>query len=199
MPIVKQCAWCGKEIKVSPSKNSTYNFCNRECYNSFHSKNAVEYQCEVCGKKFKLANHKNANRFCGKECYNKFHTIKNKKRQCRFCGQFFEAKNSDNIYCSRECYDKDRHPPKGEEHWNWQGGISFQNDNRDSSQYKQWRMAVYKKDNYCCVKCGSKIKLNAHHIKSWKSFPNLRYEISNGITLCEKCHIEHHQKYGYND
>ena len=60
-------------------------------------------------------------------------------------------------------------------------------------------MAVYKKDNYGCVKCGSKIKLNAHHIKSWKSFPNLRYEISNGITLCEKCDIKHHQKYGYND
>ena len=32
MPIIKQCAQCGKTIKVSPSKNSKYNFCNRECY-----------------------------------------------------------------------------------------------------------------------------------------------------------------------
>lgn len=87
--------------------------------------------------------------------------------------------------------------PSGEDHWNWQGGISKLNDRHDSHEYKKWRLEVYKKDNYCCVKCNSKKNINAHHIYSWKHHPELRYEISNGITLCEECHITLHQKYGY--
>jgi 5-methylcytosine-specific restriction endonuclease McrA len=87
--------------------------------------------------------------------------------------------------------------PKGETHWNWQGGISIINDNRDSQAYKNWRQSVYQRDGYKCVQCGSKDKLNAHHIKSWKDYPALRYDIDNGITLCEKCHIKLHQQIGY--
>ena len=71
--------------------------------------------------------------------------------------------------------------------------IKLENDNRDSNEYKQWRQQVYQRDNYKCVLCGSKEKLNAHHIKSWKDYPALRYDISNGTTLCEKCHIMYHQ------
>lgn len=198
MPILKQCAWCGKDIKVSPSKNSKYNFCNRICYNSFHSKNTKEYICEVCGKHFKSNQPKNANRFCSRECYDKFHNIKNKIRICPICGKNFEARTNEDKYCSQECHLKNLHSIyKGPNHWNWQGGISKENDERDSNEYKQWRKQVYQKDNYKCQKCGNKIKLNAHHIFSWKYYPNLRYEVSNGMTLCEDCHIKIHQKYGY--
>ena len=200
MPIIKKCAQCGKEIKVSPSKNSQYNFCNRECYNKFHkSKNKKVYKCEICGKEFESINDKNANRFCSRECYNEAHKIKNKKRKCLTCGEYFIAKSSEDKYCSRKCYDENRHMPKCKEHWNWKGGISIQNDKRDSAKYKQWRLAVYKRDNYCCVKCGSKEKLNAHHLKSWKNYPLLRYDVANGITLCERCHIKYHQENGYDD
>jgi hypothetical protein len=200
MPIIKRCAQCGTIIKVSPSKNSKYNFCNRECYNKFYkSKKTKTYKCEVCGKIFESNKIDNANRFCSRECYNKNHAIKEKNRQCLTCKKYFIAKTSEDKYCCRECYDKDRHMPKGENHWNWKGGVSIQNDHRDSAEYKKWRLSVYKRDNYCCVKCGSKEKLNAHHIKSWKNYPHLRYAISNGITLCEKCHIKYHQENGYHD
>lgn len=198
MPIIKQCAQCGKEIKVSPSKNSTNNFCCRECYNQFHSKNTKEYKCETCGKIFKSNQKDNANRFCCRKCYDEWHNIKDKERICPTCGKIFSAKTAGDKYCSQACHLYQLHlTNKGENHPNWKGGISKENDRRDSNDYKNWRQQVYQRDNYKCIKCGSKEKINAHHLYSWKYYPNLRYEVSNGITLCEKCHIELHQRCGY--
>lgn len=34
-------------------------------------------------------------------------------------------------------------------------------------------------------------------IKSFAKFPDLRYELSNGLTLCIKCHKEYHRMRGY--
>lgn len=55
-------------------------------------------------------------------------------------------------------------------------------------KYKKWRLAVYKRDKFCCRLCGSKKKIQAHHIKRWADFPSLRFTVSNGITLCKRCH-----------
>lgn len=66
---------------------------------------------------------------------------------------------------------------------------------RSSNDYKLWRLAVYERDNYTCQECGERGgKLNAHHIKSWRKHADLRFTISNGITLCEKCHKKKHKK-----
>ena len=190
------CDNCGKEIKKYASKINQHNFCNRKCYLEYHSKDTKIYKCEICRKEFKGDKY-NANRFCSRECYLEYHKIKNKIRVCPTCKKEFIAKASDDKYCCVECYNKDRHMPSKENHWNWKGGVSLLNDNRDSAEYKEWRRAVYVRDNYKCVKCGSKEKLNAHHLKSWTIYPELRYDINNGITLCEKCHIKLHQEKGY--
>lgn len=61
----------------------------------------------------------------------------------------------------------------------------------DSPQYKAWRAAVYKRDGKRCKApfCNHKTKgLNAHHIKRWADCPTLRFDVSNGITLCRACH-----------
>jgi len=59
---------------------------------------------------------------------------------------------------------------------------------RSSLEYKLWREAVFKRDNWACIWCGNKGKLNADHIKPFAYYPELRFAIDNGRTLCVKCH-----------
>lgn len=62
---------------------------------------------------------------------------------------------------------------------------------RKSAVYRNWRNGVFERDKYTCQKCKVKgIYLEAHHIKSFNDFPELRYVISNGLTLCRKCHLK---------
>jgi len=66
--------------------------------------------------------------------------------------------------------------------------------NYNDPMYKQWRKEVYQRDGYKCLWCGSKKKLQAHHIKLWAHYPQLRYVLSNGITLCKYHHSLIHGK-----
>lgn len=61
-------------------------------------------------------------------------------------------------------------------------------------EYKQWRAAVLKRDGYKCIIClrgkpAVKI-LQADHIRSWSKYPELRYDVNNGRTLC----LYHHKR-----
>lgn len=90
---------------------------------------------------------------------------------------------------------------RGNKHWNWQGGISTKNERlRKSIEYKLWRSAVIIRDDYACQKCGKRqgwdkklkkhIDIQADHIKSWSLYPELRFSIDNGRTLCRECHVK---------
>jgi len=57
-------------------------------------------------------------------------------------------------------------------------------------EYRQWRAKVFKRDDYMCQVCSKKNNLHAHHKKSWKNYPELRYNIDNGVVLCKDCHVE---------
>ncbi len=79
----------------------------------------------------------------------------------------------------------------GEKNCNWKGGITPINEAiRNSLEYKLWRKAVYERDNYTCVWCGDKKgnNLQADHIKRFSDYPELRFVLDNGRTLCKKCH-----------
>lgn len=76
---------------------------------------------------------------------------------------------------------------RGEAHPNWKGGLT--RDRQGNVQYRQWRSDIFERDNWTCQTCGLRgCYLEAHHIKAWAHFKELRYELSNGVTLCRDCH-----------
>lgn len=84
----------------------------------------------------------------------------------------------------------------GKNHWNWKGGVSAQSKLiRNGSQIKEWRTAVFVRDEYTCQHCHVKGgNIHAHHIRPFAKYPKLRFEVSNGITLCKACHIAEHKR-----
>ena len=85
----------------------------------------------------------------------------------------------------------------GSNHWNWKGGHSkYDRLERSSAKHKNWMHDVFQRDGWTCQLCGKhgqKGEIVAHHIFSFAKYKNIRYEISNGLTLCRSCHCEIHK------
>ena len=61
---------------------------------------------------------------------------------------------------------------------------------RNNTYYKEWKDKVFKRDNYTCQCCGKRGgNLNAHHLYNFAEYEDLRYDVENGITFCERCHL----------
>lgn len=80
----------------------------------------------------------------------------------------------------------------GERHWNWRGGQRTERKRAMSLYpYRDWRNAVFSRDNWTCQICKMRGGyLEADHIKPWCAFPELRYEVNNGRTVCKPCHLK---------
>ncbi len=98
-------------------------------------------------------------------------------------GQKFSEETRKKMSLSRiGKYAREKHP-------NWKGGITPINKViRRSQEYFLWRTAVFERDNYTCIWCGFKGYVEADHIKPFAYFPELRFAIDNGRTLCRDCH-----------
>ena len=61
--------------------------------------------------------------------------------------------------------------------------------------YYKWRKLVLKRDKKTCQVCGKKINLQVHHLFDRTHYPDKKFKVDNGITLCSKCHRVFHTEY----
>jgi 5-methylcytosine-specific restriction endonuclease McrA len=140
--------------------------CCEQCSERFATKRCPACSaCEVCGK----PKWRTTQRTCGAKCGAQLVALEKRGRT--------------------------RPDIRGDRHWNWKGGVSSETQKKQvSAEYRSWRRAVYERDNWTCRKCRRKrgIRINAHHIWPWAEHPELRYDVSNGVTLCVSCHTREH-------
>ena len=79
----------------------------------------------------------------------------------------------------------------------WKGGKSNKYTKlKNSIEWKNWRRAIFERDNYTCQECGDSnykgrgktIELQPHHLKSRSEYSALQFNVDNGTTLCRDCH-----------
>ena len=69
---------------------------------------------------------------------------------------------------------------------------------RHSADYKDWRNMVFIRDGYKCQICGvNNNNLKAHHLDGFSVAPEKRFDVANGVTLCNDHHIQFHKEYGF--
>ena len=199
---------CGKWFHPTRLKQT---YCSKECgykYKDYGGKKGNHYPtnqrarkviCPICNKEFRAVKEcKNRiSVYCSKECWSKRSIVINK---CKYCGKDIKTTKSEHqSYCNSDCRNQDyKNTHKGPLSHFWKGGkVKESILKRTCAEYKKWRNDVFKRDNYTCQKCGKHtIDLEAHHIKEQSRYPELIYELSNGLTLCHKCH-KLTDNYGY--
>ena len=175
----------------------------------------VKRICFTCGKIFYIDSNvikRGYGKFCSRSClrkrkYGKKPLAPKKELYCIICDKkFYEyvshllnEKNRGKC-CSKECrvkYTQQR--ISGSRNYRWKGGITKPNLLlRYQMKARNWSKAIKIRDNFTCRLCGDRsykgrgktIKLHSHHIKTWKDYPELRYDLNNGITVCFDCHLK---------
>ncbi len=136
-----------------------------------------------------------AARFCSHACQrigrivrkaSRHHNWKGGERRkcCAMCGASFAVKpyRADRArFCSLTC------KIVAQDH-----GVSTHNEKlRHGERYRAWRQAVFVRDDFTCQDCGTRGGvLNADHIHPFALFPELRFNVENGRTLCRECHLQ---------
>jgi len=184
--------------------------CSTACWNRTRTKGVDGYRsCKECSKKFPYRNSlikrgifskslgvmvgRRDQVFCSFPCAISFRNNReNPAKTAEGRKKISEAaKKRDHSYLrTPEAKAKQRASITGEGHWNWQGGKTPENKRRrNQKELRDWRNEIFKRDNWTCQICFKRGgKLNADHIKPWSVFPEYRYELSNGRTLCVECH-----------
>lgn len=191
----KPCKECGVEfIDTKFKQTATRTYCSGECSAKARGKAMVKEHhgkklvCFTCSDTFYSKHHSDRDvQYCSTKCYGKSLII-DKSVECGICKKVFDTyRHRTQKYCSMKCMGKAN---SGHNSSAWRGGVSTENElARSSTEYKEWRTAVFKRDRYMCVMCDKKgVKLNADHIKPFAYYKELRYDINNGRTLCEPCH-----------
>lgn len=121
----------------------------------------------------------------GKYVGEKSHMWRGGTTKCQVCGKTTTG------YGGKWCREHWQ-PLKGKDSHLWRGGVTPEIMRvRNSTDMKNWRDAVFRRDDFRCLDCRTRGgRLEADHIKPFCLFPDLRFIVSNGRTLCRKCHRE---------
>lgn len=68
---------------------------------------------------------------------------------------------------------------------------------RNTREYRIWRAKVIRRDKRCVI-CGSIKERVAHHLDHASYFPDERFDVNNGVCLCNECHIQFHNNFKRN-
>ncbi len=162
----RQCKRCGETFPVT---NPRSYYCPA-CHTGI---------CTVCGTAFQRTTDF-AQFTCSPACARKGATKKPQTiRPCIHCGKPFVLGHLRRKFCSRPCaYAAARIPDDQKRRLN--------------SRSRKWRASVLNRDGHRCARCGNGENVHAHHIKPWRTFAELRLDVSNGVSLCGSCHGETH-------
>lgn len=169
MPVFLKCQWCGTEFPVRPARAGIAKYCSGSCRGKARS------------REFTGENH---HRWTGGE----------REKTCQKCGKAFSIRPKQPIttfkkqkFCSKPCADKGGLRYSGAD--NARYNPDADRTGRRDSRHDAWADAVISNDKATCRICGAtNTELHAHHVRSWKEYPELRFEVSNGIALCAPCH-----------
>jgi 5-methylcytosine-specific restriction endonuclease McrA len=180
------CNQCGKEYQNTHKTK----YCSRSCYylhqkaypNKGVYKNqgmGIVKQCMICKTSFEwFSGVKKIKKYCSQPCYYEMKRVR-----------------KDRVKLTEEMRERIRLSKLGSNNPQWRGGTSPERDKaRKTRQYREWRTAVFQRDNYTCQFCGVKsgmgkrVNFNADHIIPWWQSIEKRFDLSNGQTLCETCH-----------
>lgn len=179
----------------------------------------MKKNCLRCGKVFtKLENESRKywaiKKYCSNRCGQLGRVVSKEtriKKRDKMLGKLFPPRTPEQIEKNRQSHiglrrsvetrqkmkESQLKRVKEGRHNNYKGGVSTTNKKiRDSLEYRLWRESVFERDNWTCVWCGAKsqkgksVTLHADHIKPFAYFPDLRFDINNGRTLCKECHTK---------
>lgn len=195
--VERTCLACGTVFKMALTQTThgRGRYCSRACYAA--ARTGTYPPCEQCGKP--IIHPHGPKRFCSRACHIAHRVAQPKNKTactCLCCGATFYLwtgelkKPSRGKYCSKRCAGLSRFNvnPKN---WSsrWRNGSAERRAARNTSAYRDWRKIVLACDKHACRRCGKRGgNLHVHHIKGWATHPELRYEVSNGETLCRVCH-----------
>jgi hypothetical protein len=156
----------------------------------------IDIECIVCGtvrRQFPYTIRNGHGKFCGMACAGSYRRGKPNGRK----GISMPSTRGANNVMAREDVRKKHlaNVQRGENHPHWKGGVTpLYKQIRKSPAYIDWRTAVFARDDYTCQICGlapgqgKRVDLQADHIKPFALYPELRFDIDNGRTLCIPCH-----------
>src|SRR3990172_13385127 len=113
---------------------------------------------------------------------------------CANCGRRFKPGRHAQRFCSKECGNASRRggePPQLAANRGRKPRTYYERNRskHGSAQDREWRAAVFARDRFTCQQCGVVGgRFNADHIVPYSQAPELRFELSNGRTLCVQCH-----------